>query len=85
MGRINVKVVPASSKDAIVGWLGGSLKVKVKAPPEKGKANAAVIDLLANQLGIAKDAIEIISGHASSSKVLLIHGLGDSQIMDALP
>ncbi len=42
MGRLSLKVVPGSSRDEIVGWLGDSLKVKVKAPPEKGRANEAV-------------------------------------------
>lgn len=39
MGRLSLKLVPGSSRDEVVGWLGDSLKVKVKAPPEKGRAN----------------------------------------------
>jgi len=42
MGRLSLKVVPGSSRDEIVGWLGDSLKVKVMSPPEKGHANEAV-------------------------------------------
>ena len=52
MGRLSLKVVPGSSRDEIVGWLGDSLKVKVKALPEKGRANEAVVALLAERLGI---------------------------------
>jgi uncharacterized protein len=81
MGKIRVKVVPSSSRDLVVGWLGESLKIKVKAPPEKGKANAAVIELLASKLGIDKDLIEVVSGHSSPFKVLSIQGLADSQIV----
>ncbi|MGP1385677.1 MAG: DUF167 domain-containing protein [Thainema sp.] len=84
MGKIQVKVVPSSSKDVIMGWLGESLKVKVQAPPEKGKANAAVIELLAEHLGIDKSQIEIASGHSSPNKVLLIHGWSDEQIAHTL-
>ena len=84
MGKINVKVVPSSSRNLIVGWLGESLKIKVKAPPERGKANAAVIGLLASKLDIDKELIEVVSGQSSPSKVLSIHGLDDFQIMALL-
>ncbi len=81
MGKIDVKVVPSSSRDLIVGWLGESLKIKVQAPPEKGKANAAVIDLLASKFSIDKGLIEIVSGQSSPSKVVSIHGFDRFQIM----
>jgi uncharacterized protein len=84
MGRINIKVVPSSSRDLIVGWLGKSLKIKVIAPPDKGKANIAVIDLLASKLGIDKGLIEVVSGQSSQSKVLLISGFDDCQIISLL-
>ena len=51
MGRLSLKFVPGSSRDEIVGWLGDSLKVKLKAPPEKGRANETVIALLAERFG----------------------------------
>ena len=47
---INVKVVPGSSKNCLGGWLGETLKVRVTAKREKGKANGALIALLADSL-----------------------------------
>jgi uncharacterized protein (TIGR00251 family) len=55
MGRLSVKVVPGSSRNQIVGSLGDALKIKVMAPPEKGKANEAVVELLSMKLGISTD------------------------------
>jgi len=83
MGRLNVKNVPGSSRDQIVGWLGDALKIKVMTPPEKGTANKAVIGLLAKTLGLSNDAIQIESGHASPSKVITVTGLDDGAIKKA--
>jgi uncharacterized protein (TIGR00251 family) len=83
MGRLNVKVVPGSSRDQIVGWLGDALKIKVTAPPEKGRANEAVVDLLSLKLGISTDDIEVVSGHSSTSKVIAITDMDDEAIKKA--
>lgn len=65
-GRLSLQVVPGSSRDEIVGWLGDSLKVK--APPEKGRANEAVVALLAERLGIDNSSIAVVSGQASAGR-----------------
>ena len=83
MGRLNVKVVPGSSRNQIVGWLGDALKIKVTAPPEKGKANEAVVDLIAKELGININDIEIESGHSSPSKIVAFDGIDDEAIRKA--
>ena len=83
MVRLNVKVVPGSSRNQIVGSLGDALKIKVMAPPDKGKANEAVIDLLAETLGIGTDAIQIESGQSSPSKVIAVTGMDDDAIKKA--
>ena len=83
MGRLSVKVVPGSSRDQIVGWLGDALKIKVMAPPEKGKANEAVVNLLATKLGVSTDDIEVASGDSSPSKVIIITGMDDESIKRA--
>jgi hypothetical protein len=67
MGRISLKVVPGSSRDEVVGWLGDSLKVKVEAPPEKGRANEAVVALLADRLGVDASSIAVVSGQGDTA------------------
>lgn len=84
MGRLNLKVVPGSSRNQIVGWLGDALKIKVTATPEKGKANEAVIELLAEALGIDTSGIQIESGHSSPSKIVAITDIDDEAIKKSL-
>ena len=82
--RLRVKVVPGSSRDEIVGWLGDALKIKVMAPPEKGKANDAVVKLLAAALGIATDDVIVVSGHSSPAKVVAVSGMDEDRIKSAV-
>ena len=82
--RLKVKVVPGSSRDQIVGWLGDALKIKVTAPSEKGRANEAVVAILADRLGLPADAIAVASGYSSPSKVIAISGMDDGAIKQAL-
>ncbi len=63
-----------------VGWLGDSLKANVKAPPEQGRANEAVIALLANRLGIDASSIAMASGHGSPAKVVDVEGMDAAAI-----
>ncbi len=72
--EIKLKVVPGASRSRIVGPLGDRLKVKVAAPPEDGKANRAVVELLARWLGT--EAIEIVAGHGHPEKTARVRGLG---------
>jgi hypothetical protein len=69
----------------VLGWLGDKLKVGVSAPPEKGKANKAVEQLLAKQLGIPKRDVSIVAGQTSSSKIIEIRHLDMAQVMQRLP
>ena len=71
---LSLRVVPKSSQDAVVGWQGGALKIKVRAAPEDGKANAAVIEILAKTLGVPRKTIVLESGHASRNKRVRIEG-----------
>jgi uncharacterized protein len=82
--RLAVKVVPAASRSGIAGWLGDTLKVRVTAPAEQGKANAAVEVLLAEALGLPRDRVRIASGTASPRKVVEIAGLSESEVRSRL-
>ena len=77
---IAVKVVPRSSKSSIDGWQAGTLKVRVQAPPVQGKANAALLALLAETLGIGKGQIEIVGGQTARTKMIRVHGLSADQV-----
>lgn len=72
--RLPLKVIPGASR-ATVQWFGDGLKVKVTAAPEKGQANLAVLQLLAQCLGLPAASLRIVAGHGSQQKMLEIDGL----------
>ena len=64
-----VKVIPKSSKTELAGYLqDGTWKVKVAAAPDKGKANRALCEFLAEKLGVAKTKVHIVSGETAQRK-----------------
>jgi uncharacterized protein (TIGR00251 family) len=82
--RVRVKVVPSSSRNGIAGWLGDTLKVRVTAPAEAGKANAAVEATVAESLGLSRGAARIVAGRTSPRKILEITGLSESEVYERL-
>ena len=70
---IRVKVTPKSSKTELTGYLpDGTWKVKVAAAPEKGKANRALCEFLAEHFGVAQSRVRILSGETSQLKRIRI-------------
>jgi uncharacterized protein (TIGR00251 family) len=67
-----VFVQPRASKDMIVGFHGDRLKIKVAAPPVEGEANKRCIQFLAKCLSVPRSALQIISGHNSRNKKILL-------------
>ncbi len=66
---LRVKVIPKSSKTELAGYMpDGTWKVRVAAPPEKGKANRALCEFLAEKLGVAKSRVRIVAGESSALK-----------------
>jgi uncharacterized protein (TIGR00251 family) len=72
---VTIKVVPRSSINQIVGFEGDILKVKVKSAPVDGSANRDLIVLLSKCVKVAKERIEILSGHKSRLKKIRFYGL----------
>ena len=77
---IDVKVVPRSSKNEVVGKENGTYKIKLTAPPVEGKANDALIRLIGKKLGVPKRDVHISSGERSRRKSLTIQGLSAQAI-----
>ena len=70
---LSVKVTPKSSRNEVTGFLDdGTMKLKIAAVPEKGKANAEVCDFLADQFGVSKRSVQIVRGETSPLKHIVI-------------
>lgn len=82
MACISIKVVPSSSRNKICGWHDKRLKIKVQAPPEDGKANKAVLNLISTTLGFKKSDIRIVSGDTSPHKLVEVLGLSDERLKE---
>ena len=72
---VPVKVVPGASRDRVVGVLGDALKVATSAAPEKGKANAAVANLLSVALDVDSRSVKLVSGASAPRKEFFVAGL----------
>lgn len=81
---IDVKVVAGSSRTQISSSLGGSLKVNVAAAAEKGKANKALVALLAKIIGCGKSAISITAGQHHPRKQLTIVGVSAKELREKI-
>ena len=73
--RLRLRVAPGARRAGIVGRHGSAWKVRVAAPPADGRANAAVVDLLAETLGVPASAVTVVSGHGARDKVVALAGV----------
>lgn len=78
--RITVRVQPRASSSEIVGIHGDALKVRLTAPPVSGAANVALVELLADTIGIPVRAITIVAGASSRTKVVELEGVTDERV-----
>lgn len=79
--KFEVLVKPKSSRNAVIGFHDGALKIAVTAAPEKGKANKAVINLLSKILKLPKKSIVIESGETSPHKKISITGITSTELL----
>ena len=82
--RLRLKVVPGASSSGVAGWMGDTLKIRVKAAPEKGKANKEVLAILSEALSVQSRELTLMSGQGSPLKILQVCGLSFNQIEDRI-
>jgi len=75
---------PRAKKERIVGEFNGCLKVAVTAPPEGGRANEAIAEVIANALGVRRSAVRVAGGLTSRQKQVLITGLTSDAVRRSL-
>ncbi len=80
MVYLDVKVIPNSKKNEIVGWQGTFLKIRIQSTPEKGKANLELISFLSEVLDVKQSQIHILTGQTSKLKRLKIEGITEIKI-----
>lgn len=80
MALLDLKVSPKASRAGLSGWLGETLKLSVTAAPERGKANAAVEELLAQALDLPRASVRVVAGHAARNKRVDIAGLQAAEL-----
>ena len=83
MGRVLVRVSPRASRN-LVEVRDGAVRVYVTSAPTDGQANAAVIELLAKKLGVAKSLLTIVRGDTSREKLIEFSGLADDELLAKL-
>ena len=77
--HLHVKVVPGASRPALAGAYGDRLKIRVTAPAESGKANRAVLALLAEVLDVPRRDVQLLRGGSTPLKTLRVEGVGRAQ------
>ncbi len=81
---IPIVAKPGAKRDDVIGVYGTSLKVAVTAAPERGKANKAILKLLAKRLGVSPSSLSIVAGETSRQKKVLVQGIDAGEIQSRL-
>lgn len=78
--KLAIKAIPNAPRNAVAGWLGDALKVKVHAPALEGRANEELCEFIAATLGLPKRTVTVAMGDKSRQKVLQIDGLSLAEV-----
>lgn len=78
--RLRVRVSPGASRAGVVGRYGQAWKIRVAAPPEGGRANEAVVRLLAETLSVPRTAVKLVSGQTSRDKLVELIGIDETLV-----
>jgi uncharacterized protein (TIGR00251 family) len=78
--RLRLRVSPGARSAEVIGRHGEAWKVRVAAPAEAGRANEAVVRLLADALSLPRDAVTLVSGHGARDKIVKLAGLDSTQV-----
>jgi uncharacterized protein len=78
--RLRLRVSPGAGRAAVVGRHGEAWKVRVTEAPEHGRANDAVVRLLARALALPREAVSIVSGHGGRDKIVELAGVGPALV-----
>ena len=81
---LKLRVVPNARRSEVVGDYGEAIKLKIAAPAVDGKANEALLEYVADQLGVSRRALELVSGDKSRDKAIAVEGLDLSEVRSRL-
>jgi len=79
MTRISITVSPGAARTELVGKHGNGWKARIAAPPERGRANNALTELLSGALAVPRSSVRVVSGHASKTKVVEVDELSAAE------
>ena len=82
---LKLKVIPHAPRDELAGWLGGALKVRIRAPALEGRANDALLEFLATELRLPRRAVTLVRGEKSRHKAVRLEGVTLAQVQTCLP
>ncbi len=82
--RLQLRVKPGGRADRLVGPHDGALKLEGRAAPERGRANDAVIRLLASSLGLGRSQVEVMAGASGRDKIVSVSGLSAVDVVRRL-